>query len=41
LLGLFDTIERSELLDRIGRDAIFLEVDDAVQYYRARSAEGP
>ncbi len=30
-----DMFERSGLLARVGRDAIFLEVDDAVQHYRA------
>jgi SulP family sulfate permease len=32
-----DMLERSGLLDRIGEEAIFLEVDDAVEHYR-RSA---
>jgi hypothetical protein len=32
-------LERSGRIDRLGRDAIFLEVDDAVDHYlRARGA---
>jgi hypothetical protein len=29
-------LERSGLLDRLGPDAIFLEVDDAVRHYLRR-----
>lgn len=31
-----DMLERSDVLDRIGRDAVFLEVDDAVEAFEGR-----
>jgi MFS superfamily sulfate permease-like transporter len=30
----YDMLDRSGVLARIGEDAIFLEVDDAVEHYR-------
>jgi len=39
-LPVLEMLERCDLLDRVGRDAIFLEVDDAVEHYLAGQADG-
>jgi len=36
-----EMLKRSGLIDRLGEDAIFLEVDDAVEYYRAADGDPP
>ena len=36
-----DMLKRSGLIDRIGEDAIFFEVDDAVEHYLASGDDTP